>query len=145
MFYHPLILNPLLTLLSYPPAIMRCRTNILFAGLATVSLSLAQNSTVRCAPGLKMFVSRGTGEDMGLGVTEALVEVIASQINGSDYEAIEYPASFDNPSYFVSVSNGTGLVRSALTEYVEACPDSKIALFGYSQVFVILKSMAEIS
>lgn len=80
---------------------------------------------------------------MGLGVTEALVEVIANQINGSDYEAIEYPASFDNPSYFVSVSNGTGLVRSALTEYVEACPNSKIALFGCSQVLIALKIMAE--
>jgi acetylxylan esterase len=114
---------------------MRSHTNIALAGLLAASLASAQNSTVKCASGLKMFVSRGTGEEMGPGVTEALVDVIAKQINGSDYEAILYPASFDNPSYFVSVANGTNLVRNAILDYTEACPNSKIALFGYSQVF----------
>lgn len=95
---------------------------------------LGQNTTVQCAKGLKMFVSRGTGEPMGLGATEALVDGIAGQINGSDIEAIEYPATEDDPVYFFSAANGTILVRQAITNYAMACPGSKMALFGYSQV-----------
>lgn len=81
-----------------------------------------------------MFVSRGTGEPMGLGATQTLVDVIAEQINGSDIEAINYPATEDDPVYFVSVANGTTLVKQAITNYATACPGSKMAVFGYSQV-----------
>jgi spore maturation protein SpmB len=81
-----------------------------------------------------MFVSRGTGEVMGAGATGALVDVIAEQINGSDIEAIEYPASMEDPLYFLSVANGTALVKEAITTYAAACPGSKVAVFGYSQV-----------
>lgn len=106
---------------------------ITVAFLAVTGVS-AQNITVQCATGLKMFVSRGTGEPFGLGATEALVDVIAEQINGSDIEAIEYPATEDDPLYFLSVANGTTLVKQAITNYAMACPGSKIAVFGYSQV-----------
>lgn len=97
---------------------------------------LGQNATIECAEGLKMFVSRGTGEPMGLGATEALVDVIAEQISGSDIEAIEYPATEDDPLYFSSVANGTTLVKQAISNYAMACPGSKMAVFGYSQVRV---------
>lgn len=93
-----------------------------------------QNSTIRCASGLKIFVSRGTGETTPLGVTEMLVKAIKEQINGSDYEAINYPATTNDPVYFTSVGNGTILVKKAATRYAQACPDSKMAFFGYSQV-----------
>lgn len=101
--------------------------------LAAIGVS-GQNATIECAEGLKMFVSRGTGEPMGLGTTESLVDVIAEQINGSDIEAIEYPASWDDPLYFYSVANGTTLVKQAINNYAMACPGSKMAVFGYSQV-----------
>ncbi|KAG8170150.1 hypothetical protein KVR01_000895 [Diaporthe batatas] len=77
-----------------------------------------------------MFVSRGTGEEMGVGATGVLVDVIAQQINGSDIEAIEYPASLDDPLYFQSVSNGTTLVKEAITNYAAACPMVAAILFG---------------
>lgn len=93
-----------------------------------------KNSTITCFDGLKMFVSRGTGEQTPLGVTEALVGAISEQIDGSDYEAIQYPAVVDDPVYFVSVGNGTMLVKKAATDYAKACPNSKMAFFGYSQV-----------
>lgn len=99
-----------------------------------VTSVMGQNTTIQCAKGLKIFVSRGTGEPMGLGATEALVDVIAGQINGSDIEAIEYPATEDDPVYFFSAANGTILVKEAITNYAMACPGSKMALFGYSQV-----------
>lgn len=93
----------------------------------------ADNSTVECAKGLKIFVSRGTGEEMGPGATKVLVDQIADQIDGSDIEPILYPASWDNPVYASSVTNGTKLIRKTITEYAKGCPDSKMAWFGYSQ------------
>lgn len=99
-------------------------------GAAAVS---ADDSTVKCAQGLKMFVSRGTGEEMGPGVTKAVVDLIADQIDGSDIQPILYPATLEDPTYTTSVSNGTRLIRKTITEYAKACPDSKMAWFGYSQ------------
>lgn len=98
------------------------------------------NLTITCHEGLKMFVSHGTWEEQGTGVTGLVTDMIASQINGSDVQPIAYPASFDDPIYFVSVANGTGLLKQAVTDYAEACPDSKMALFGYSQVCILFGS-----
>jgi hypothetical protein len=114
----------------YPAALL---TTLAATLLAAPSVS-GQNSTVQCAKGLKMFVSRGTNEAKGLGVTATLVDAIAKQISGSVIEAIEYPATMENPVYFVSVANGTALVKQAITNYAAACPGSKMAVFGYSQV-----------
>ena len=105
-----------------------------FAQNATISP--ASNSTVECFDGLKMFVYRGTSEDPGVGETGKVVEVIAQRINGSDYEANPYPATGDNPNYFISVANGTAVLKQLVVEYAESCPESKMALFGYSQVRV---------
>lgn len=113
---------------------MHAATLLMTATFLAATGVLGQNSTVQCAEGLKIFVSRGTGEPMGLGATEALVHVIAEQIIGSDIEAINYPATEDDPVYFVSVANGTTLVKQAITNYATACPGSKMAVFGYSQV-----------
>lgn len=113
---------------------MTSLTSLAIGVLLAAAGVAGQNSTSRCAPGLKMFVARGTSEPMGTGETGKLVSLIASQIPGSDIQAIAYPASTDNPVYFVSVANGTNLVRQAITGYARACPDSKMALFGYSQV-----------
>jgi hypothetical protein len=94
----------------------------------------AINSTVECFDGLKMFVSRGTSEPLGTGETGKVVEKVAARINGSEYEANPYPASGDDPNYFISVANGTASLKQLVVEYAEACPGSKMALFGYSQV-----------
>ncbi|KAJ6157857.1 hypothetical protein N7470_005449 [Penicillium chermesinum] len=99
--------------------------------LATARVYAA--SPVQCAKGLKMFVSRGTGEEMGLGVLGNITKVIRERIPGSDDEAITYPASSVDPNYMISVGNGTLLLKEALTEYAQACPESKIAVLGYSQ------------
>lgn len=115
-------------------------------GAVLLSTTAAQNatngtpsdSTITCADGLKVFVSRGTGEAPGTGVTGTLADLIASQIDGSDVQGIAYPATFEDPDYFLSVSNGTRLLKQVIVDYSQTCPDSKIALFGYSQVCHIL-------
>lgn len=101
-----------------------------------VTIPSSSSSTVECFDGLKMFVSRGTSEDPGVGETGKVVEAIAQRINGSDYDANPYPATGDNPNYFISVANGTAVLKQLVVEYAESCPESKMALFGYSQVRV---------
>lgn len=71
---------------------------------------------------------------MGLGVTGLLTKIIAGIIPDSDEEAILYPASNVDPNYMVSVANGTELVKESIVKYTTACPDSKIAVFGYSHL-----------
>lgn len=75
---------------------------------------------------------------MGPGVTKAVVDIIADQIDGSDIQPILYPATWENPVYTTSVGNGTRLIRKSITEYAKACPDSKMAFFGYSQVDLVM-------
>ncbi|KAJ5852569.1 uncharacterized protein N7529_011954 [Penicillium soppii] len=104
------------------------------AGIIGAVAGSAQSSTIKCAHGLQMFVSRGTGEATELGETKALVDNIAKQIDGSKIHPILYPATFDDPVYMLSVANGTKLVRKTITKYAKACPESKMAWFGYSQV-----------
>ncbi|KAF4973948.1 hypothetical protein FZEAL_9095 [Fusarium zealandicum] len=113
---------------------MHSLTTITYAALVAASAVSAQKPAVECYDGLKMFVSRGTGEkNSNYGATEYLVRGIKDQIDGSDYEAIEYPASDRDPSYFESVAQGVRLIKYAVGNYTKECPDSKVALFGYSQ------------
>ena len=100
----------------------------------TITDGNPSNSTKNCTDGLKMFVSRGTGEIQGAGVISNITDLIASQIDGSEVQGIAYPATFENPDYFLSVSNGTQLLKQAIIDYSQACPFSRMALFGYSQV-----------
>lgn len=123
-------------------------TAALLLGTATaqnITNDTRSNSTITCSEGLKIFVSRGTGESPGVGATGNVTDLILSQINGSNVHPIEYPASFDDPIYFISVANGTQLLKQAVTDYAEACPDSKMALFGYSQVCTFLCNLATCS
>lgn len=124
------------------PTKMHGVTTLALIGALLLSATAAQtttngttsSSTLTCADGLKMFVSRGTGEDQDTGVIGKITDLIARQIDGSDVQGVAYPATFEDPNYFLSVSNGTQLLRQAIIEYTQACPDSKISLFGYSQV-----------
>lgn len=112
-----------------------CASTLVVTAFAQNATSApASISTVECFDGLKMFVSRGTNEALGAGETGKVVEEIAARINGSEHEANPYPASGDDPNYFISVANGTAVLKQLVVEYAEACPGSKMALFGYSQV-----------
>lgn len=118
-------------------------SQITLAGLLAAGFSSAQpakKQNVQCASGLKMFVSRGTNEAPGLGANGDMVNLIKSQIPGSEVTAIDYPASYENPVYFDSVYQGTKAVKKAVTDYANACPNSKIAVFGYSQVFLLVSA-----
>lgn len=100
---------------------------------AAAGAAVAENST-DCSEGLHMIVARGTNEDAGPGSMGELADRVADRIKSSDVEGLDYPASLTDPDYVDSVSEGTSELRETIREYVKACPDSKLAVLGYSQV-----------
>ena len=84
-----------------------------------------------CATGLHLIVARGSGEDKGLGRIGVVARNVTLVIPGSTIEAIDYPATFTN--YTTSEETGAMDFESRVLTYHEKCPDTKIALLGYSQ------------
>ena len=111
---------------------MRATAIGLLAAVAA-SASAADTST-ECSEGLHMIVARGTGEDEGPGATAILAEQVVERIPGSSFEGLDYPATLTDPDYDESVAEGDEALRKRLRDYAEACPDSKMAVLGYSQV-----------
>lgn len=107
------------------------RTATFVAAAAALAGSAA---AVDCVKGLHMIVGRGTGEPKGLGETGALAKNISEKIPNSDYVAVDYPASLDNPGYEKSEMMGAKDVYNQVTEYHKACPGGKMAYLGWSQV-----------
>ncbi|KAF4542341.1 Cutinase [Lasiodiplodia theobromae] len=81
-----------------------------------------------CA-GVHILIARGTTEEYP-GDMITLANLIIANNAGADYEDIIYPATFD---YIASTQQGMNATKSQLTAYVEACPESRIVLLGYSQ------------
>ncbi|PKS08622.1 hypothetical protein jhhlp_005009 [Lomentospora prolificans] len=104
-----------------------------FFAAAALCAILVSGQQIQCATGLQLFVSRGTGEAPGQGVTGNITQAVLGLIPGSSVQPIDYPATLENPSYFDSVRNGTKTLRESLIEYTSACPNTKIAVLGYSQ------------
>lgn len=84
-----------------------------------------------CATGLHMIVARGSTEDPGLGRIGVVARNVSLLIPGSTISAIDYPATFEN--YTTSEEKGAMGFEKMLIEYHEKCPDTKVALLGYSQ------------
>lgn len=107
------------------------RTTAAIAGLFVASAA-AQNSTSTCASGVHLIVARGSIEPAGVGQIGSVANGVVAAIPGSQIEPLDYPATFDN--YSTSVEDGDIAMNLALTAYSSRCPDSKVALLGYSQV-----------
>ncbi|KAK3949868.1 cutinase-domain-containing protein [Pseudoneurospora amorphoporcata] len=84
-----------------------------------------------CATGLHMMVARGSSEPAGLGRIGVVARNVTLLIPGSTIEAIDYPATFTN--YSDSEEKGAIAFEKRLIDYHERCPDTKVALLGYSQ------------
>ncbi|KDN65595.1 putative cutinase [Colletotrichum sublineola] len=107
---------------------MRTSTAVAVAGFFTASAS-AQTAT--CATGVYVIAARGSNEPAGVGRIGTVARGVVAAIPGSQIEALDYPAAFDN--YSSSVAAGTEAMKTALTQYNSRCPDSKVTLLGYSQ------------
>jgi acetylxylan esterase len=86
-----------------------------------------------CAKGLHLIVARGSDEDAGVGKIGAVADLVADRIDDSKIVALDYPATVDDPVYLDSVKAGAKQLRDDVRDYIKACPDSKLAVLGYSQ------------
>jgi acetylxylan esterase len=93
--------------------------------------SLAANTT--CASGVHMIVARASTEAPGEGIIGAVATLVQQSVPGSDAEAVDYPATLTD--YLNSEASGVAAMTKLIQSYVARCPNSKIALLGYSQVF----------
>jgi hypothetical protein len=93
--------------------------------------SLAANTT--CASGVHMIVARASTEAPGEGIIGAVATHVQQSVPGSDAEAVDYPATLTD--YLNSEASGVAAMTKLIQSYVARCPNSKIALLGYSQVF----------
>jgi hypothetical protein len=93
--------------------------------------SLAANTT--CASGVHMIVARASTEAPGEGIIGAVATQVHQSVPGSDAEAVDYPATLTD--YLNSEASGVAAMTKLIQSYVARCPNSKIALLGYSQVF----------
>ena len=97
----------------------------------TSSPSNTVSSSITCATGLHLIVARGSTEPKGVGRIGVVAGNVTQAILGSTIAAVDYPATFD--AYFASVGAGVAAMYAMIAGYVTACPDSKVALLGYSQ------------
>lgn len=105
---------------------------LLFLIMAAFLASLA---SAQCPSGAHIVVARGSEEAQGPGVLGPVAERIKNLVPGSDIESLIYPALFEpyNPSQMAGVAAMTQLVG----DFTHQCPDTKIIILGYSQVFVL--------
>ncbi|EKJ74443.1 hypothetical protein NXS19_007371 [Fusarium pseudograminearum] len=98
-----------------------------------VTGAVAQNAWKTCYDGLFMIAARGTNEEKGSGRIGEIAEAVAKRINGSHVYGLDYPASFQDPAYEDSESDGVKKLKDILGSYFYQCPKNKVAVFGYSQ------------
>ncbi|UNI19294.1 Acetylxylan esterase [Purpureocillium takamizusanense] len=94
---------------------------------------VTNKATSTCATGLFVLVARGTTEPQGAGVTGLVAGNITEKIPGSKVQALDYPATFSDPAYQDSVAAGVKSMQSVVNNYLNDCPDGKMAILGYSQ------------
>lgn len=121
-----------------PPRLPQTKTADM-RGLAasTSALLVAAAGTAAaadCYDGLYLIVARGTGEPKGPGSMGIIADDIAESIGDSKVLGLDYPATFSDPDYDDSETTGAETLQKVLTKYVGGCPDSKVAIMGYSQV-----------
>lgn len=117
----------------------------LLAGLAS-STPLDLQERQSC-PGVYVFGARETTVGPGYGTSQGLVNMVVQAYPGAGSEPITYPAcggqsSCGGVSYDQSATQGTAAVVKAVTDLNARCPDTKIALVGYSQVCPYMEDYA---
>ncbi|KAK4224903.1 cutinase-domain-containing protein [Podospora fimiseda] len=85
----------------------------------------------KCATGVHIIVARGSTEAPGMGRAAPVARNATLLVPGSSIVTVDYPATFEN--YFISQAAGAAGFERLVLQHVEACPNTKIALIGYSQ------------
>lgn len=107
--------------------------------LATSSPVDVEKVEKRQCPGIHVFGARETTVGPGYGSSATVVNLVISAHPGTTSEAINYPAcggqsSCGGISYANSVVQGINAVVTAVNNFHNSCPNTKLVLVGYSQV-----------
>ncbi|KAL7784153.1 carbohydrate esterase family 5 protein [Trichoderma ceciliae] len=107
-------------------------------GQALLATSSPVEVEKRQCPGIHVFGARETTVGPGYGSSAAVVNLIINSHPGTTAEAINYPAcggqaSCGGISYANSVVAGINAVVTAVNNFHNACPNTKLVLVGYSQ------------
>ncbi|PBP28530.1 acetylxylan esterase [Diplocarpon rosae] len=78
-----------------------------------------------------MIVARASTEMPGQGIIGAVATQVQEMVPGSDSEAVDYPATLTD--YLNSEASGVSAMTKLIQDYAVRCPESKMALMGYSQ------------
>lgn len=115
--------------------------------LATPASAQGSNGTgnFTCADGLYIVVARGTTEPAGSGAMGVIGDDVAGRVRDSEVVGLDYPATLSDPIYVESVIDGGRAMKEAVEGYHDACPDGRIAVLGYSQVWLPRFSQADTS
>lgn len=92
-------------------------------------------------PDVELVFARGTGEPPGMGrVGDALAGTLAPLLGGRSLGtyAVDYAANRN----FLNTSDGAENVRSHIAWIAGACPDTRIALGGFSQGAAVVSMLA---
>ncbi|KUJ06810.1 cutinase-domain-containing protein [Mollisia scopiformis] len=116
--------------LPFPPS---ARSIVIPASNSSSSASNSSSNanTTACATGVHMIVARASTEQPGQGIIGAVATQVQQQLPGSDSEAVDYPATLTD--YLNSEASGVAAMTKLVENYAVRCPNSKMALLGYSQ------------
>ena len=91
-----------------------------------------QTQALDACAAVHIITARASTEAPGEGITGDLVDqIIRSSSQSITRASVSYPATLNN--YNSSSLQGINALKSQLTAQVQACPDQKIVLAGYSQ------------
>lgn len=108
--------------------------NFLLYSAALLS-SIASAAPVGCQA-VRVISVRGTNEVYGASSLLAIYGAIAAAVPGTVLQGTPYPAIMDDSNWSVyggSVTAGVGSLQGIIKSAVDACPQMKIVLLGYSQ------------
>jgi hypothetical protein len=136
--------QPTSILLTSPIPIFKMQAFLLLTLLPLAALAAPTTAPSSGCAAVGIITARASTEAAGEGIIGALAASIQSSSTQTvsrtsvDYPAVLYP-------YAPSVASGVAAMTADLKAAVEACPDQKIVLLGYSQrgEYFVLYRMGE--
>ena len=105
---------------------------IILAALPLLAIAAPTTAPTGSCAAVGIITARASTESPGEGITGALAASIQSSSTQTvTRTAVDYPALLE--PYAPSVASGVAAMTADLKAAVEACPDQKIVLLGYSQ------------
>jgi hypothetical protein len=89
-------------------------------------------TSTSCASSVHLLLLRGEGTGDDLNVLDTIQNLVLEQIPGAT--SLGLPYQHGNSDKQLAAYNGSLLLQQYIAEYVTSCPDSKIAILGYSLV-----------